>query len=100
MIKISINKTNDLVDEITISGHSGYDELGHDIVCASVSCISITTVNAILRLDEKSLKYEEKDGYLYIKFYKHDKYIDTLIENMIDLLSNLKNQYSKYIKIQ
>ena len=99
MIKIAINQVDSIINEITISGHSGYEEIGKDIVCASVSSIAITTVNAILKIDSDALEYIEKDGYLNIKLLKHDKYIDVLISNMIDLLSELEKNYSKYIKI-
>ena len=98
MIKISINQINNQVNEININGHSGYEEFGKDIVCASVSSIAITTVNAILRLDSEALEYTEKDVYLNIKLLKHDKYIDNLILNMIDLLQELETKYKKYIK--
>ena len=54
MIKVNIKE-----DEITIKGHSGYSEEGSDIVCASVSSISITTVNALLSIDEDCITYEE-----------------------------------------
>jgi len=95
MIKINISK-----DEITIKGHSGYSESGTDIVCASVSSISITTVNALLSIDEDCIKYDEKDGYLNIKIKKHNEVIDKLINNMINLLKELEKQYKKYIEIR
>ena len=95
MIKISINK-----DEITVKGHSGYSEAGSDIVCASVSSILITTVNALLSIDEDCIIYEESDGYLNMKIKKHDEVIDKLINNMINLLTELQNQYKKYIEIR
>lgn len=95
MIKISIKE-----DEITIKGHSGYAEEGSDIVCASVSSISITTVNSLLRIDEDCIEYEEKDGYLNIKIKKHNEVIDKLIDNMIDLLKELEKKYKKYIEIR
>ena len=95
MIKININK-----DEITIKGHSGYSVEGSDIVCASVSSICITTVNALLSIDEGCVKYTEKDGYLNIKINKHSEVIDKLIENMINLLKELESQYKKYIEIR
>ena len=50
MIKVNIKKNH-----IEIKGHAMYDDYGKDIVCASISSIAITTVNAILRLDEKAL---------------------------------------------
>ena len=95
MIKININK-----DEITIKGHSGYSEYGSDIVCASVSSISITTVNALLSIDEDCIEYIENDGYLNIKIKKHNDTIDKLINNMINLLKELEKDYKKYIEIR
>ena len=98
MIKITVNQINNQIDEIIINGHSGYAEFGKDIVCASVSSIAITTINAIVRLDNKALEYIEKDGYLKIELLKHDRYIDNLILNMIELLKDLETKYKKYIK--
>lgn len=99
MIKINLTKTNDILDKITIEGHSGYSEAGSDIVCASVSSIAITSVNAILKIDEGSLKYKVKDGFIEVNILKHTDVIDLLLENMIEHLDELRKQYSKYIKI-
>lgn len=97
MIKIQVNKNND-VDTIIVSGHSGYDVEGHDIVCAGVSSIVTTTVNAIVRYDEKMIQYESKSGYLKMEV-KHNEIVDLLIENMLSLLEEMQQQYKKYIKI-
>lgn len=93
MIKVTIKK-----DTISIIGHALYDEYGKDIVCSSVSSIVITTVNALLRLTN-SIEYNDADGVL-IKILRHDDITDKLIENMIDLLEELKKQYPKYIEIR
>lgn len=95
MIKIKINS-----DEITIKGHSGYKEEGSDIVCASVSSICITTVNALISLDEDCVEYTENDGFLNIKVKKHNEVVDKLLKNMIGLLKELQQQYNKYIEIR
>lgn len=94
MIKISIKN-----DQIIISGHSGYSVSGSDIVCSSVSSIAITTINAIIRIDENAITYKKEDGYLEVNIVKHTDIIDLLIDNMIDLLSELARDYEKYIKI-
>lgn len=94
MIKININ--NDL---ITIKGHSGYSVSGSDIVCASVSSIAITSINAILGIDNKAISYKKEDGYIEIEILKHNDIIDSLINNMIDLLTELELQYDKFVKI-
>ena len=94
MIKINIKK-----DLITIKGHSGYSVSGSDIVCASVSSIAITSINAILRIDENAILYKKEDGFLEIEILKHTDIIDSLIDNMIDLLTELELQYDKNVKI-
>lgn len=96
MIKISIKKENNKVEEILIKGHALYDDYGKDIVCASVSSIVITTVNAIESIDKDSISYDEK-GFL-IKILKHDLVIDKLISNMINLLKELERDYPNNIK--
>ena len=99
MIKVVINGI-DRVNNIKISGHSGYSESGSDIVCASVSSICITTVNGIINIDNSAIKYEESEGYLYINVIKHSDTIDKLINNMISLLEELKEDYKDYIEIR
>lgn len=99
MIKVKLEKTNNDIDKISISGHSGYQESGNDIVCASVSSICITTVNAIIRIDSEAIDYDEKEGYLTVDIKKHTTVIDILIQNMIELLYELEEDYKNYIKI-
>ena len=94
MIKISIKD-----DEIIISGHANYDDYGKDIVCASISTIAITTINAIIEFDKDSINVEEKNGYLKINILKHTKEVDTLISNMNKLFNELELKYPKNIKI-
>ena len=85
---------------ITISGHSGYSDAGSDIVCASVSSIAITTVNAIMKLDSTAIDFNEKDGFLEISIKKDDGIVNTLINNMMDLFKELEEDYPKNIKIK
>ena len=94
MIKVNIKKNH-----IEIKGHAMYDDYGKDIVCASISSIAITTVNSILKLDKKALKYREKDGFLIIDVLKESEQTNTLILNMIELIKELEKEYPKNIKV-
>ena len=100
MIKINVKDTNDVISYIKISGHAEYAEEGCDIVCASVSSICITTVNALISIDEDCVVYSEDDGLLEIGILKHSEVIDKLIKNMINLLTELAKEYNQYIKIK
>jgi uncharacterized protein YsxB (DUF464 family) len=98
MIKVNVNKKDNQIDNIVLSGHAMYDDYGKDIVCASVSSIVITTVNAIIRINNDAIEYRQDDD-LVITIKLHDKVTDLLIENMLELLTELEKQYKKNIKI-
>ena len=98
MIKVKIEK-KDYIEKIEIKGHANFNEYGKDIVCASVSSILITTVNAIISFNEKAISYEEKEGYTKIDVLINDQVTQTLLQNMINLFEELENQYQKNIKI-
>lgn len=99
MIIISYKK-KEYINYIKIKGHANYAEEGFDIVCSSVSSIAITTINAIIRIDEESIVYTENDGLLEIGIVKDNKIVNLLIENMICMFEELEKQYEDYIKIK
>ncbi len=98
MIKVNI-KGKDVIDKITVKGHSGYAFEGQDIVCAAVSSIVITSVNAMIRIDSEAVNFDENNG-VTINILKHDETIDKLILNLIELLKELEKKYPKYIEIR
>ena len=95
MIKVDLSKDK----IITVSGHSGYEERGKDIVCASVSSIVITTINAIIEIDSDAIDYSDLDNKIIIRIIKEDDIVNKLINNMILLLESLEKDYKEYIKI-
>ena len=99
MIKINVKREDDVVKYIKISGHSGYAEAGFDIASASVSSIAMTAVNALISINEDCIVYSEADGLLEIGIMKHDEVIDKLVNNMINMLEELSQNYKENIKI-
>lgn len=94
MIKVDVSKKN-----IVISGHAMFDDYGKDIVCASASSIVITSINAILRIDDKALIYKMSKDKLSIEIIHETDVVKKLILNMIDLLKELEKQYKKNIQV-
>ena len=94
MIKVKVKKNH-----IEILGHAMFDEYGKDIVCASASSIVITTVNAILKLDDKALIYNLSNDKLVIDVLSEAADVKILILNMIDLLKYLEKQYKENIQV-
>lgn len=97
MIRVNL-KRHDKIESVKISGHAMYADFGKDIVCAAVSSIVITSVNAIIRLSGDSIDYSDSEG-IYISVLKHNEITDGLIDNMVSLLKELKKQYNKNIII-
>ena len=94
MIKVEIEN-----NKVEIKGHANYDDYGKDIVCASVSSIVITTINAIIEFDPESIYYEDLNNRILIKKLKDDDITNKLINNMIELLEELEKSYKDNIKI-
>ena len=76
-----------------------YDDYGKDIVCAAVSSIVITSINACLKFEENSLIYKEEKDVLTIDIVSDNKNILLILENMITMLEELAETYKKNIKI-
>lgn len=100
MITIKIDKEKQIFKGVQVLGHAMYDEYGKDIVCSAVSSIVITTINATLSFDQKSISYLSSSKGLAIKVLKQDKITQTLIRNMVRMLKELEIKYRDYIVIK
>ncbi|HOP65985.1 MAG TPA: ribosomal-processing cysteine protease Prp [Bacilli bacterium] len=100
MTKVYVKENNNIIKEITISGHSNNDVKGKDIVCSSISSIVTTTINALIRLDEEAISYTEKDGFININNIKNEPNTQILIDNMLNLLKELATKYPKNIQVK
>ena len=79
MIKIEVNKKN-----ISIVGHANYDEYGKDIVCAAVSSVVITSIEAIALFDKDAIDVIQSKDKLELN------------SGMIELLKYLYENKNKY----
>lgn len=99
MIKVSVTKKNQQIQEVSIQGHAMYDDFGKDIVCAAVSSCLITTVNGILEIDKDWILAKQDSKGVLIQVQNSSDVCQTLLANMISLLEELHDQYPKNLKI-
>ena len=97
MIKVNVIGND---DKIEILGHAMYDDFGKDIVCAGVSSIVITTINAILSFDNEYITYKSLKDKFVIEVKEHNEIVDNLLVNMICMLQDIERDYPKNIKIR
>lgn len=100
MIKVQISVKNNNIKKINIIGHADYDDYGKDIVCSSASSITLTTVNAIFMFNKNYISYSEKKDNVEIIINENNDITNKLIKNMINLLTELSQNYPKNIKIE
>ncbi len=64
IVKIRRDQNNNIT-KFSVEGHANADEYGKDIVCASISLLTQTTVLALYELLDIEIVYEIDDGWLY-----------------------------------
>ena len=100
MIKIKILQQNDVVIKIQIKGHADFDESGKDLVCASVSSISVGLLNAI---SEKNYDVDMTmdEGLINIEVLDlNNTDLQLMLFVAIIQLKTIEESYSKYIRIE
>ena len=80
MVRVNYFVKDNRIEKVILKGHSNFD------------------VNACLKIDKESIKHSEGKEVV-ITIIKHSDIVDTLINNMIDLLTELSKQYENNIKI-
>lgn len=100
MIKVRITKDQDIYIKVVITGHAKYDDYGKDIVCSAASSIVTTTINGILSLNKDSLSYENSEKGLFITINSSDETTQTLVDNMINLLKELEENYPTNVNVK
>ena len=99
MIKIKINKDDNYINYIKVTGHANYDDYGKDIVCASVSSIVITSCNLAIKLNKDSIDCKQSEGLIEVNIKLKDDIINKVFLNMLDMLEELSKQYKSNVKI-
>ena len=100
MIRVKVYKENQKIIKITFRGHAEYDVLGKDIVCAASSATILTSINGILSIDETAIEEKEKNNNIDIKIIKDNEIAMLLINNMLNSLKSIEQNYPKNIEIK
>lgn len=105
MIQITIykNKKHEYMG-FDVDGHAGFDDSGHDIVCAAVSALVINTINSVERFtsDKTSSVSDEEKGRVEFRFFNSPSQdAELLLKSMILGVEEIENsrEYDSYIDI-
>ena len=99
MIKVNIVRKNNIIESINAKGHANYSEFGKDIVCSSFSTMIITTINAIISFDNEAISYTDTNDLKIINI-KKDNITNKLLDNLVEMIKELRDNYDKNINIK
>ena len=106
MVKFYLVRNSDnKITKFYAEGHSGYSEIGSDIVYAAISALSQNTVYGIVEYLKIDAKYFiGNEGYLAldlngIELGNKRELVDTLLETMAITLKNISQEYPKNLKL-
>lgn len=102
-IVIFRNKKQEVV-KYTVTGHTGFNEAGTDIVCSAVSCAAMTALNGLTDVLGLTVGYEIADGsvecVLPEELEPKERYgAQVLLESMVLTMRDLAKQYETYISV-
>lgn len=106
MTQIKIFRQNKFILGFECSGHTGYDVEGHDIVCAAISTLTLTTILGLKNVQKQDVdvKRDDNKGYLKVMLKTRDdkKILETqvLFETMLLGLKEIQCAYKKYLKLE
>ena len=94
-----IKKDNKLVG-FKVDGHANSARYGYDIVCASISVLSINTVNSLQMIAHKEVDVYDDDGYLEYQIRgKPSKQSNILLQSAYLGYQSIAEQYQEYVCI-
>jgi uncharacterized protein YsxB (DUF464 family) len=107
MTNIKIYKKNENIVAFEISGHTGYNDSGKDILCAAISSISQSACLGITKVLKVNavITRNDKKGFLKMVLPKNldqDKLeqVQVILKTMQISLEDLLFDYSDYIKME
>ncbi len=106
MTRITLLQSSDMLCGFTCEGHAGYGASGSDIVCAAISTLTATCINALESVAGIRVKVRRrpKDAYLQALLpenltveQQHDAQV--LLGFLKQGIDDLNAQYSEYVHL-
>lgn len=86
-------------DRIVVSGHAQYESSGKDIVCAGVTALVTTLIDAITALTEDKIQYEIMPGWADIHFRDLSEESKLLVDSFFLGVCMIANEFPSNVRI-
>ena len=103
MTKITFYRNGDLIIGFEVSGHTGKEERGRDLLCAQISTVAQLAVVGMTEVIKLNAFYEISDGYLKIKTNLKDSEkseVQVLYKTCLESFKSIIVDEKKYAKLE
>lgn len=100
MIRVSLRMENGLYTGFACKGHAGYAAAGKDIVCAAVSTLTTTCVNALESVAGVKAEATVREGEMTVALpgnAGHDAQV--ILAAMVQGLRDVAEQYPQHLQL-
>ncbi len=106
MTTITIKTNNNFYEYVECKGHTGFGEVGTDVLCASISSLIQGCALGIKNVANVNIDIQtNNDGYYKFTIPSNisknqQMQVNTLVATLIECLKDLLKGYSKYMKLE
>ena len=103
MTKITFYRKDNLLFGFEVSGHTGKEERGKDLLCAQISTVAQLAVVGVKEVLKLNAFVQISDGYLKISIKEKDASNDklqTLLETCLKSFKSMVIDEEKYAKLE
>lgn len=100
MIRITLHRAGEKIAGFECRGHAGYAESGSDIVCAAVSVLTTTCINALESVAGVIPEMEAEEGRMRLALPAdagHDAQV--ILLSMLQGLRDVAESYPRYLQL-
>ncbi len=100
MTRVTVLRTGERITGFECKGHSGYAEEGKDIVCAAVSALTTTCVNALESVAGVKPEVDIKEARMIVSLpngENHDAQV--ILKAMLQGLNDIASEYPDHLTV-
>lgn len=101
MIRVTLHEAQGLLTGFECKGHAGFAPAGSDIVCAAVSALTTTCVNALESVAGVKAKVQASEGSMKVFLPEnagHDAQV--ILLSMLQGLRDVAENYPQYLQLK
>lgn len=101
MTRITPITDNNKLVGFKLDGHASFRNYGYDIVCASISCLSINTINSLEEIAHKEVDVYQGGGYIEYRLHqKPSVQSNILLESARLGYISIAEEYPNYVQYE